>query len=420
MMPGVPTSLEPAWNSLRCMRNGRAEVVNPGARGKQSKERRWLIHDVLSKRFADRLDRRHHEAIQRTAVSLSTRQPPHLWTPRSHSLGDRRTRTQDHPSKMTDPFVSVIVATRNRAALLRQTLDAICGQRWPAERMEIIVADNGSTDDTRQVVESAGQRADVAALRYLYVAEPGKSNAVNAALQCARGELLAFTDDDVLAEPWWIESLVGAFAETNCDFVTGRILPWWETAPPWWLSRPLYGALSVLDNGETRLAIGAGSGSDVMALGGNTAVRSHVIARLGGLRTDLGSLQGTLRTGEDHEFFLRMVHAGCRGTYEPTAVVRHWVPRQRLTPTYFWRWLYQNGRAVARLESSYPSAVARLLRVPRYLWREAVLNVWRAVRYVVGGDRPSGLAAALRVVWFGGYIREAWLGRMRIASGNRV
>jgi len=318
------------------------------------------------------------------------------------------------------PLVSVIIATRNRAALLTQTLDAICGQRWPAERIEIIVADNGSTDDTRRVVEAAGQHAGSPSFRYLYIAEPGKSNAVNAALRCARGDLFAFTDDDVLPEPSWIERIVSAFAETNCDFVTGRILPRWETAPPRWLSRSLYGALSVLDNGETRLAIGAGGRSDVMALGGNTAVRSHVIARLGGLRTDLGSLHGTLRTGEDHEFFLRMVHSGCRGTYEPTAVVRHWVPRERLTPAYFWRWLYQNGRAVARLESSYPLAVARLLRVPRYLWREAAANAWLAVRYVVGGNRGSGLAAALRVVWFGGYIREAWLGRTRIASGGRV
>jgi len=318
------------------------------------------------------------------------------------------------------PFVSVIIATRNRAVLLSETLEAVGAQGWPARQMEILVADNGSTDDTRKVVEAAGQSADGALIRYLYVAEPGKSNAVNAALKYARGDVLAFTDDDVLPEPQWIEHLVGALAETGCDFVTGRILPRWETAPPRWLSRSLYGALSVLDNGETRVAIGDGSGSDVMALGGNTAVRSGVIARLGGLRTDLGSLQGTLRTGEDHEFFLRMVHAGCRGTYEPTAVVRHWVPRERLTPGYFWRWLYQNGRAVARLECSYPPAVARLLRIPRYLWREAALNAWRAVRHVIGGDPPAGMAAALRVVWFGGYITEAWLGRMRIGSGNRI
>ena len=321
---------------------------------------------------------------------------------------------------MMPAFVSVVVATRNRASLLAQTLDALCAQSWPVERLEIIVGDNGSTDDSRRVVEAAARRSDVPAVRYLYVPDPGKSNAVNAAVQWVRGDLIAFTDDDVVPEARWIEYLAVTVGETNCDFVTGRILPRWEIDPPRWLSRQLYGALSVFDNGEARLSIGANGSSNVMALGGNTAVRSEVIQRIGGLRTDLGSLDGTLRTGEDHEFFLRMVHAGCRGVYEPAAIVRHWVPQERLRRRYFSRWLYQNGRAVARVESSYPPAVARLFRVPRYLWRETAVNAWRAVRYVISGDRPSGFAAALRVVWFGGYIREAWLGRLHILSGTRL
>jgi glycosyltransferase involved in cell wall biosynthesis len=318
-----------------------------------------------------------------------------------------------------DWFVSVIIATRNRAALLSETLDALSQQRWPHDGFEIVVADNGSTDHTRALVESVAGRTGVPAVRYLHVGEPGKSHAVNAALRCARGDLLAFTDDDVVPEPAWIERISTAFNETDADFVAGRILPRWEVAPPWWVSPALYGALSVLDNGDARLAIGLGGRDDVMAQGGNMAVRAAVIARVGGLRTDLGSLQGTLRTGEDHEFFLRMRKAGCRGTYEPTAVVRHWVARERLTPAYFRRWLYQNGRAVAQLESSYPPHVARLLGVPRYLWREAALDAYRAVRCALGGDRPAGFAAALRVLWFGGYMREAWLGKMYVA-GNRV
>jgi len=318
-----------------------------------------------------------------------------------------------------DRFVSVILATRNRAALLTETLDALAKQRWPRDRFEIVVADNGSTDDTRIVVESFARADDAPAVQYLFVAEPGKSHAVNAALRCARGDLLAFTDDDVLPDPAWLERLLIALDETGADFVAGRILPRWEVAPPWWLSRALYGPLSVVDNGNVRLTIGAGSSNDVMAQGGNMAVRSAVIARIGGLRTDLGSLQGTLRTGEDHEFFLRMRTAGCHGTYEPTAVVHHWVARERLTPAYFGRWLYENGRAVARLESSHPRPVARLLGVPRYLWREAAIDAYRAIGFALGGDRPAGFAAALRVLWFGGYMREAWLARMQIA-GTRV
>ena len=57
-------------------------------------------------------------------------------------------------------FVSVVIATRNRSALLGQTLDAVARQQWPHDRLEIVVADNGSTDDTRLVVERAAARTD--------------------------------------------------------------------------------------------------------------------------------------------------------------------------------------------------------------------------------------------------------------------
>jgi hypothetical protein len=145
-----------------------------------------------------------------------------------------------------------------------------------------------------------------------------------------------------------------------------------------------------------------------MPIGGNMAVRAAVIERIGGLRTDLGKLAGSLRTGEDHEFFLRLQHAGCSGVYEPAALVRHFVPAHRLDRQYFRRWLHQNGRDVARLERAYPLSVAFLLGVPRYLWRQAAANLVTTVTAAVGGDEPRRFAAVLRLLWFAGYLRESW------------
>jgi glycosyltransferase involved in cell wall biosynthesis len=307
---------------------------------------------------------------------------------------------------VSTPFISVIVATRNREALLAQTLGALAGQRWPAARFEVIVADNASTDGTRAVVESAAARA-AATMTYLFVPEPGKSFAVNAALQRARGDLLALTDDDVLPAEDWLEHIAGAFADPAVDFVAGRILPRWEIAPPAWLSPALHGVLAIPDNGLERLTIDAGR-PQVMTVGANMAVRTGVMQRIGGLRTDLGKLEGTLRTGEDHEFFLRMLHAGCRGVYEPAALVQHWVAQDRLQRSYFRRWLYQNGRDVARLESAYASRVRRLMGVPRYLWRQAAGDMARGARAALRGDTRDRVATGLRLVWFGGYVREAW------------
>ena len=307
-------------------------------------------------------------------------------------------------------FVSVVIATRNRQALLAQTLDALAVQHWPRDRFEIVVADNGSTDGTRAVVDAAAARPDAPAMKYVFVADPGKSHAVNAALRLAQGDLLTFTDDDVWPEAAWLERIAAAADETGADFVAGRMAPVWETDPPAWMSPALYGVLAIPDNGNRRLPMRLGMNEHIVPVGANMAVRASVVGRLGGLHPELGKLEGSLRTGEDHEFFLRMLHAGCSGVYEPTALVRHWVPRERLERGYFRRWLYQNGRDVSRLETAYVASMRHLLGIPRYLWRQAAADVWSLLFAAFSGDRAARFAAAVRVVWFGGYLRESWFG----------
>ncbi len=311
---------------------------------------------------------------------------------------------------------SVVIATRNRDALLAQTLDALAGQDWPASHTEIIVADNGSTDETPRVVARAAARRGGPLVRYLFVGQPGKSAAVNQALALATGNLVAFTDDDVRPEPSWLRALARAFDDTGADFVAGRVLPSWQTTPPSWVSPALYGVLAVPDNGSDRRPITLDD-PDVMPIGANMAVRWSVICDVGGLAEDLGKLEGTLRTGEDHEFYLRMLHAGLRGVYEPGAVVHHRVGTERLDRAYFRRWLHQNGRDVARLERLYPPPDGRrLLRAPGYLWRRAAGDATALLRAAARGDGATRFGAATRLLWFAGYLREQWFRSRRGAD----
>jgi glycosyltransferase involved in cell wall biosynthesis len=302
---------------------------------------------------------------------------------------------------------SVIIATFNRAALLAETLEAMAGQECPPGGFEIIVADNGSTDHTADVVREASARVPI---EYLLVTAPGKSHAVNAAIERARGDLLLFTDDDVLPVPGWLLAWTRAFAQTGADFGAGRILPRWGATPPSWMSPALYGVLAVPDNGTRRLCGDELRAHGVMPIGANMAIRRAVLQRVGGWRTDLGKLRGTLRTGEDHELFLRLVHSGAMGIYEPGALVHHLVPESRMERSYFRQWFYGNGRTVARLESEYPSTARRLAGVPRYLWRSAVTDAARAVRGAVSGNPASRFAGTTRLIWFAGFLREAWGG----------
>jgi glycosyltransferase involved in cell wall biosynthesis len=312
--------------------------------------------------------------------------------------------------------VSIVIATRDRSGLLERALEALLRQTWPSDRLEIIVADNCSKDGTRAVVAQAAANSNGIRVRYLYVAQPGKSHAVNAALRLTRGELIALTDDDVEPDREWIAALWHAVEDTDSDFVAGRIYPLWEIEPPAWISSAVYGALAVPDNGDVRLPITADGSMAVMPIGANMAVRATTITRVGGLRTDLGKLAGSLRTGEDHEFFLRMLRAGCRGVYEPKAVVGHFVPADRLVRRYCRRWLYQNGCDVARIERVH-ARVPFLLGVPRHHWRGLISEVARSARATVSRDEARRFASVVRMLWFAGYFREAWFGGTRSAAG---
>ncbi len=306
---------------------------------------------------------------------------------------------------------TVVIATYNRQELLRGALEALARQNDAGVRVTVAIADNGSTDATRAVFEEARDRSPRFDWRYVYEGRPGKSHAVNAALACTSGDWLAFTDDDVRPEPGWLAAIARAFAQPEVDFVVGRILPIWQTAAPAWLTPALYGVLGVPDNGPTACVIATGENDHIMPIGTNMAVRREVVDRVGGLRPDLGKMRGTLRSGEDHEFYLRLLHHGCRGVYAPDALVRHLVPAERLARSYFRRWYRENGRNVAALEASYPRRTPMLFGLPRYLWRNAASDGAGLARAAVSRDPATRFRKSLALLWFAGYLFETWFGR---------
>ena len=313
-------------------------------------------------------------------------------------------------------MISVVIATRDRAALLASTLEALAVQESPGCPFEVLVVDNASTDETPAVVESAARRG--LPVVYFYEAKSGKSHALNAAVLRARGDILVFTDDDVLPSPGWLAAYRRAFEETGADYAAGRILPLWEAPPPRWLSPALYGVLAVPDGGTERLTILKGVNDDVMPLGANMAIRRHVLDRVGGWNPELGKLQGTLRTGEDHDFSLKMIRAGFTGVYDPAACVQHRVPPERLRLGYFQRWFHDNGAIEAQMEDDYPTTERYVLNVPRYLWRQVLVDVLRFVRAVFTVDYPGAVANEMRLAWFTGYIRDRWIGYRRRATAR--
>ena len=122
-----------------------------------------------------------------------------------------------------DPFITVGVAAFNAASTLPQLLDSLLAQQFPMELMEIVVADNGSTDDTAAIVQGFTDRAPVRLVSANH--RRGPAVARNAVVKAARGRIIAFTDADCLVHHRWLAEIEAGFDDEAVGCVAGGILP---------------------------------------------------------------------------------------------------------------------------------------------------------------------------------------------------
>src|SRR5437764_10231525 len=158
------------------------------------------------------------------------------------------------PSDAARCDATVLVCTFNRAADLAKTLDSLKQLELdPPLTWEVIVVDNNSADDTRDVVSL---RAPEFPAPLLYVFEPmqGKSNALNAGLRLARGRFIALTDDDVRVPPQWLmKSIEPLLHDGDLAYTGGPVKPIWGGRKPSWLDERgrMGGTVAVKDHGTT-------------------------------------------------------------------------------------------------------------------------------------------------------------------------
>lgn len=324
--------------------------------------------------------------------------------------------------------ISVLICTYNRADSLRGTLTALgSGFRRGDYGAEILVVDNNSTDDTRAVVERAARNSPIS-VRYLFEPRQGKSFALNLGLAAATGDIVAHTDDDVLPEPGWLDRLVDAFREGDITFAFGKVLPRWGAAPPPELllrrAHEIWGPLALLDYGDERRAYTPEATGLRLPVGANLAFRRQALIEIGGWRTDLGKVDNSLISGEDHEVFFRLKARGLyTGLYDPSIVVRHFVPPSRLTRRYFRRWFYWHGKTLARMpEELYDldlSTVPHVFGVPRFLYRQALRAAWRWARKLGRRDALGLLIEELQCLQFAGFFVQSWQLRRRRTVSSR-
>lgn len=227
-------------------------------------------------------------------------------------------------------FVSIIIPTYNRSNSLSITLESLLNQTYPKEMFEILVVDNKSTDDTAEIIKEWEIKSE-GLIKYYAELRQGSHYARNAAVQQAKGDLLYFTDDDMITEPKMLAELVKLFTDhPELGSATGRVLPHWKKEPPLWLKKYFVnGWLSLYDRDDDVFI----SKDDFGVFSCHQAVLKDAFKQAGGYNPDIidGEWLGDNETGLN----IKIQNLGFEFGFVKSAVTYHIIPESRITQQYF-------------------------------------------------------------------------------------
>ena len=238
----------------------------------------------------------------------------------------------------------MLLATRNRAAELRTTLEALCRVRRESVRVEIVVINNGSTDATDVTVRDFQSRLP---LRLVREPEPGKSAALNRALDSVElGELVLFTDDDITPDPSWFEQIIAVSRRwPQHSIFGGRIDPQWPDGmqPAEWQLPS-----EVQEFAFARHVIRDDEGEyppKKEPFGANYWVRRELLTEARFLR-GVGPQPKGRKVGGETQFLRQLRRRGFTPVFAPSVQVFHRLEPEALTQRYVYRRAVQVGRGV--------------------------------------------------------------------------
>ena len=280
------------------------------------------------------------------------------------------------------PFVSVVVSTYNRKEMLKECLDSLFNQTYPKERYEIIVVNDGSTDGTEEVLNEYAKRAPPCKFRFFTQRNRGLSVARNVGIKKAEGEIICFTDDDCIADKYWIENLVKGFNDETVGGVGGKVI---THNPKTWIEKNLE------INQREYIKIYS------FFVGGNMAFRKSVLNEIDGF-------DPLFRFGaDDNDICIRVRLKGYELKYAPDAVIYF---RHRSTLRDLIKQQYSYGIGCSRLGKKYPEFPLRgfaFFLIIKVMWNtillpvrvmsvdnrkdyiiDGFLNIIRGVAYVTG------------------------------------
>lgn len=322
--------------------------------------------------------------------------------------------------------LNVVIPTFNRAESLKKTLRSLADAHLPPDfEIVVTVVNNNSTDATEAAFEEMRPLFRDKKLEYLFEEKQGRSFALNSGIRRADGDLITTVDDDIrIAENWFVEiEKIYRARWQELDFVGGKMLPEWEAEPPAWIEPLKDGAIGWRDYGDEEWVYAENT---PMLTGGHAIFKRAVFDEIGLFAEGIGATGKNLMSCEDDILYDKLLSAGKRGIYSPRLIVYHFVPKYRLSKSYYRQWCFGAGASWDLMDRNYKSFHgARIFGVPRYLYGELLKSLRKKIRAGWKRCETESLASENNILVFAGFfysrnVQGSWLEKPLAAIAKKT
>lgn len=290
-----------------------------------------------------------------------------------------------------NPFlpVTIIIATYNRSVVLKETLESLIlhyENAFVTTASEILVIDNNSSDDTREIILNISKKYSF--VKYILEDKQGLSHGRNRGIKEAVNENLIFADDDIEVEKGWVEGLINPLLKNpEIGVVGARIVPFGQPVPNWMPSKYFW-LVGVRDLGNTERYVDH-------AMGASMAFRKSIFDEVGLFDPALGRNGKQLLGGEEVDIQKRIMKKGYKILYNPSALVYHKIA-PKLNEIYVLKFAYLDGLSTKRIDRKSD----RLRYFVKSVYSAASLNIFLPLKRLYS----SSIAVNIRVRYFEGYL----------------
>lgn len=284
---------------------------------------------------------------------------------------------------MLEIDISVLLSTFRRPSTLGKTLEAMTNLDHSGLRWEIVVVDNADDEPTQRLLK---EWAPQLPLSWTVCSTQGKSFALNQGLKLVRGNIIAFTDDDIIPDPHWLKAIVaGAKRYPQASLFGGRIFPKWPGPIPAVIEKCQDLWIVAYGYHNPVLSPGLQSAERFCPNGSNFAVTRKVVEDGFFFRTDFGPVQGAYQMGEDTEFVQRVLSKGHHGAFLPSSLVYHQIRFEQLDTEWLAKRFQQSGMGLYHL---YRGSLEQVFTVAGFpgvvLWQMGKMAVSYWIHRILG------------------------------------